>query len=288
MQLLEDPITRELRLLAPDRAARVQLLEQSGGSGSGCPFCPGNEHTTPQETGRIVGADGAWLARSFPNRFPLTQPHEVLVPSPRHVTAWRDLTMPELCAGLELLLGRRAALAGPGRYVHAFVNDGRAAGASISHAHAQLVTVPSGAHSERLIRGVLPGDCALCALLAAADGRRGLVVERGRRHAILAHPAPRMGGALLVVPTEHDDDLDAQHVPELGALLHRALAALPVGCDVNLWVVGDPPSRAHWYVELQPRTTNLAGVELGLGLGVSVIEPGDCAARARERLGIGA
>lgn len=283
--LQTDPITGELRLIAPGRSARL------GARSKGCPFCAGNEETTPPETARLGGRGGestaaAWSARSFPNLFPLTAPHEVLVPTPRHVTSWRDLTLPELQVAINLLLARRSAL-GAGaadRYVHCFVNDGAGGGASIPHVHAQLVVVPRGAWTERLTVGVRdPASCALCALLRDESE---LVVERGYRYAIAAHPVPRMAGALLIVPAVHDTTISDEPAAELAELVHRAWQALPEG-DANMWLVADDEHPSHWYLELQPRTATQAGVELALGLCVIASPAETTAAAARERLAMG-
>lgn len=287
MTLREDPITGDTRLVAPGRAARL------GRTPTGCPFCPGHEASTPTETGRIparphaseaAALDAPWAARSFPNLYPLTDPHEVLVPTPRHVTTWRELTLPELEAGLELLLQRRAALLAPDRYVHAFVNDGREAGASLPHVHAQLVSVPAGRHAERLTHGVRgrDGHCALCEIVDDPDSP--YLVERGRRIAIVAHPLPRVAGALLVTPLDHDDHVSGGPVAEVAALVHRALLAVPQDTALNMWVVADVAAHAHWYLEVQPRGAYLAGVELALGLNVVDRDPLHTAAEARERL----
>lgn len=288
MTLLEDPITGDMRLVAPGRSARL------GPRPTGCPFCPGNEEDTPPETGRIAlranahpeSVDADWSARSFPNLFPLTEPHEVLVPSPRHVTAWRELTLPELEAGLELLVERRAAMLEPGRYVHAFVNDGREAGASLPHVHAQLVSVPAEGHAERLTHGVrgVDGRCALCDLVGGHDSP--YLVERGVRYAIVAHPLPRVAGSLLVTPLEHRTEIGDDTLSDLAARVHRALLAVQPDAALNMWLVVDETTHAHWYLELQPRTAFLAGVELALGLSVVAKDPLTTAADARERLAI--
>ncbi|MCW2956855.1 MAG: galT [Thermoleophilia bacterium] len=277
-----DPLTGDLRLVAPGRAQRL------GADEHGCPFCAGHEEATPSETGRLAPREGepatvaaGWSARSFPNLYPLTAPHEVLVPTPRHVTSWRALTLPELRGALGLLLQRRSALLAPGRYVHTFANDGVRAGASISHTHAQLVVLDETERTRRLAWGTRrgsPGGCSLCALL---DG--DMVVERGLHHALVAHPVPRLGGALLLVPTTHELEPDTAHLAELAALLHRALQAVVEG-DLNLWLVADEERAAHWYLEIQPRTANLAGVELALGMNVSAADPQASAVRLRERL----
>jgi UDPglucose--hexose-1-phosphate uridylyltransferase len=275
-----DPITGHARLVAPGRAARLHEQER------GCPFCAGHEHDTPDETARrarrdTTPTDADWSARAFPNRFPLTEPHELVVPTPEHVTRWRDVPLPQLQDALSLIAERRAALREPGRYVHTFINDGPQAGASLSHVHAQLAVLERGPHTDQLVAGVCDeGACELCALLDDDSLR----IERGHHHALLAHPVPRLGGGLLLVPLEHRTMLDDARIPEFAELLHRAWMALDPALDANLWLVADEERGAHWYVELQPRSSNLAGLELATGLNVSAADPQATAESARERL----
>lgn len=275
-----DPITCTDRLVAPGRAARLVTHQR------GCPFCAGHEADTPAQTGirarrESTPTDAAWSARSFPNRFPLTEPHELVVPTPEHLTRWRELALPQLQDGVSLLLERRRALLHPERYVHAFVNDGTGAGASISHVHAQLVSLQRTSGTDDLVAGVCDAAaCALCALL----GDEQLVVERGHYFALVAHPVPRLAGGLLIAPLTHEMQPDDDHVAELSELLRRAWLAIDPDVASNLWLVADEERGAHWYAELQPRSSNLAGVELATGLAVSAADPHDTAASARERL----
>lgn len=275
-----DPLTGRDRLVAPGRAARLREQDR------GCPFCAGHEHDTPDETARrprrdTTSTDAEWSARAFPNRFPLTDPHEVIVPTPEHLTRWREVSLPHLIDALELIVERREALGGDGRYVHAFINDGAEAGASISHVHAQLAVLDRGSHTDALVAGVRDrAHCASCELLRDAS----LVIERGNHHALIAHPVPRLAGGLLLVPVEHRSTLDASKAPEFAELLRRAWRAVDPGFATNLWIVADETAGAHWYAELQPRSSNLAGVELATGLSVSAADPRDVAESARERL----
>src|SRR5213078_1418890 len=65
------PITGDPVILAPDRDERPNVYE-----GGPCPFCPGAESETPPEIAR----DGQpWRVRVFPNKFPATAHHEVIV-----------------------------------------------------------------------------------------------------------------------------------------------------------------------------------------------------------------
>lgn len=286
-QLQRDPVTRAERLLAPHRALRL------GPRPDGCPFCPGNEHTTPAELARLEGAAGeSWRARSFPNLFPMGDVHEVLVPTPRHVTSMRALDEHEWVAAVTLWLDRRAAARARADqadgYLHLFVNDGRGAGASQAHTHAQLVLVPRTEGVERLLAASRDeADCGVCAALTRARGD-DLIVDAGDGLTLAAHPVPRTGHALLLAPDAHATDPAGPTVgaaaPGLARALRRAVTALPDG-DWNLWLVADEARPCHWYVELLPRATaTFAGVELGLGIDVSIIEPRDAAVAARERL----
>lgn len=275
-----DPITGRERLVAPGRAARLREQDR------GCPFCAGHEHDTPDETARrprreTTPTAADWSARAFANRFPLTEPHELVVPTPEHLTRWREVPLPQLQDALSLIAERRSALEQPGRYVHMFINDGVQAGASRSHVHAQLAVLERGPHTDQLIAGTCDeAACALCALLEDDS----LLVERGHHHALLAHPVPRLGGGLLLAPLEHRAALDDSRIPEFAELLHRAWMAIDPELATNLWLVADEQRGAHWYVELQPRSSNLAGLELATGINVSTTDPAATAEAARERL----
>src|SRR3990172_1270939 len=50
-----------------------------------CPFCAGNEATTPPEVYRIGPGEKdkpGWLVRVVPNKYPITDIHEVIIHSP--------------------------------------------------------------------------------------------------------------------------------------------------------------------------------------------------------------
>ena len=68
--------------------------------------------------------------------------HEVIVNSPRHVTALAELSEEELAGALSAWRARIGAHAGEASLVHLIVNEGPAAGASLEHSHAQLYALP--------------------------------------------------------------------------------------------------------------------------------------------------
>src|SRR5205814_8527657 len=77
------PITGDSVIFAPHRDERPNVYE-----GAPCPFCPGAESATPPEIGR----DGdPWRVRVFPNKFPATAQHEVIVETARHGERFDEL-----------------------------------------------------------------------------------------------------------------------------------------------------------------------------------------------------
>ncbi|MEO6867972.1 MAG: hypothetical protein ABI200_08120, partial [Gaiellales bacterium] len=89
-----------------------------------------------------------------------------------------------------------------------------------------------------------------------------------------------------VAPITHDVIISDEQPAELASLLLRALQAVRDDASLNMWIVADEANDAHWYLELQPRTAYLAGVELALGLSVVAQDPLITAADARERLAV--
>jgi len=114
-----------------------------------CPFCAGREDRTPPEALRI---GDPWQVRVVPNLYPAFDRHEVVVHAPRHVRTMADLSPAEVDAVAEAWRERARAARSEGYgYVHAFVNEGRIAGASLAHSHSQLVWLREPPPDQRQI-----------------------------------------------------------------------------------------------------------------------------------------
>src|SRR5205814_7215259 len=117
------PITGDPVIFAPHRDERPNVYE-----GAPCPFCPGAESATPPEIAR----DGdPWRVRVFPNKFPATAQHEVIVETSRHGERFDELPAEHAQRAIEMTFDRYHALRTASSYVCLFKNHGRAAGASI-------------------------------------------------------------------------------------------------------------------------------------------------------------
>lgn len=217
-----------------------------------------------------------------PNLYPAFERQEVVVHAPRHVRSLAELTAAELALVAEAWRLRAAAAARAGfPALHAFVNEGAAAGASLPHSHSQLVWLrepPPAVVAEEAAAG-----CLLCALLAAERGSGARVVVERDGLVALCPAAGRVPYELLVAPAAHGGGgfgpaLDGALA--LAADLVRALQAVEGHVAWNLWL----HAGGHWHVEIVPRLATFGGVELGAGIYVLAVAPEDAAAALRERL----
>jgi UDPglucose--hexose-1-phosphate uridylyltransferase len=292
-RLRQDPVTRQWVVVAPGRAqrpgasARADLDLPTEEELSSCPFCEGREDRTPPETFALRPGGGdpdtpGWTVRVVPNLYPVFDHHEVVVSTPRHVRSFADLEDAEI-AGVALAWRERARAARDAGfpYVHALLNEGREAGASLPHSHTQLVWLEEAPPTVLAEEG--GGGCAVCRHLEAelASGER-LVVDRDGL-AVLAAYGGRLPYELLIAPIEHPDgsafesDLLAPALVLVSDALRR-LHALEGSVPVNAWL----HDGGHWHIEVLPRLTVFAGIELGAGIYVNSLAPEDAAKDLRE------
>ena len=164
-----DPLSGRLVVVAPDRARRPGAFPQlepppDPGELDECPFCAGREDRTPPETLRLP-AEGGWQVRVVPNLYPAFERQEVVVHTPEHVRSIAELSGEALSLVAEAWRSRAAAARAEGfAYVHAIVNEGKAAGASLPHTHSQLIWLrepPPAVSLEGTMDAVTDGELVL-------------------------------------------------------------------------------------------------------------------------------
>lgn len=220
--------------------------------------------------------------RVVPNLYPAFERQEVVIHGSRHIRSLTELNGDELELVAEAWRSRAAVAAAEGYpYVHAFVNEGQAAGASLPHSHSQLLwlrTPPPAAVAE-----AAGGGCRVCELLANEQRGEDRLVARHDGLVAVCPAAGRESYELLVAPADHDS---AGFGPRLGhalafvAELVRALQRLEGHVGWNAWLHLEP----HWHFEVLPRISTFAGIELGAGISVLTVAPEDAAAALREKL----
>jgi UDPglucose--hexose-1-phosphate uridylyltransferase len=299
-------------VIAPARARRPgadRPPHEEPDDVAGCPFCEGRESATPPETfalgppGRPADAPG-WRVRVVPNKFPAFGPwsaagdktglfarraargrQEVVVHSPRHVRTLADLSLRELEQVAEAWQARAAAAREQGfAYVHVLVNEGRAAGASLQHSHSQLVWLedePPLVDQERRAQEA-EGDCVLCRVLADELEHRMRVVSERDGLVLLCPFAGRQPYELLVAPRECEDDpFESGSLGSALGLVAEGIRRIRIAegpTPVNVWL----HAAGHWHLEVLPRLTILAGLELGSGYFVNTLAPESAAGVLRE------
>jgi UDPglucose--hexose-1-phosphate uridylyltransferase len=289
------------------------------------PFAEGHEGETPPEVYAL--RDGTppdspgWRVRVVPNLYPALQDgepdaagdplaagrgepdlfvsrpargaHELIVNSPRPVWSLAELEPDEVGTAMSVWRYRMREHR-ESAYVHVIVNEGREAGASLPHTHAQLYALPFvpstiarererfTAYSDRTQGRNLLGD------LLQEEVKRGERIVAIDSEAVALCPfAARVPFHLQVVPRRpvarfHEDGpLGASVLHEALRRLQTVLGALP---PLNMWVRTAPrdADRFCWRIDVMPRLAHLAGLELGAGVHLNVLTPEDAAARLRE------
>jgi UDPglucose--hexose-1-phosphate uridylyltransferase len=244
----------------------------------------------PLTTGADPLGDGRGDPQLFSSR-PADGAHEVIVNSPRAAGSLHELAPGELEVAMEAWRERMRANAGAA-CLHLIVNEGRAAGASLPHTHAQLYAlpfVPSAiarererftAHSDRT-----QGRNLLEDLLGEEVRRRDRIVAIDREAVAICPFASRVPYQVQLIPRaprarfEDDGPLGARLLHDVLGRLGAVLGAVP---PFNLWVRTAPRGAEQfcWRIDLLPRLTNLAGLELGTGVNLNVVAP----ERAAEQL----
>ncbi len=148
------------------------------------------------------------------------------------------------------------------------LNEGRDAGASLPHSHSQLAWLPAPAPS-------LVAEQGLPAVIDVIE-RDGVVAgcpvaSRVPYEVLIAPSRPETGGLRsdLLAPALR---LLAELIRRLQHIRGEELVPL------NAWLHDGP----HWHLELFPRTTRLAGLELGAGVWIDPVAPEEAAATLRS------
>jgi UDPglucose--hexose-1-phosphate uridylyltransferase len=293
------------------------------------PFLEGHEDRTPPELYALRSGDGGentggWSVRVVPNLYPAlasedagapdevpdplgagrgepdlfaSRPaigaHEVIVNAPDPVTSLADLEVAQVELAMDVWR-RRMRVHASAPYRHLIVNEGREAGASLPHTHAQLYALPFvpaavarererfTAYSERT-----QGRNLLEDLLQEEVRRRDRIVAIDAEAVALAPFASRVPYQVQIVPRkprrlfEDDGPLGAALLRDVLHRLRGVLGGLP---PLNMWVRTAPAGAEYfcWRIDLLPRLTHLAGLELGTGVNLNIVPPELAARQLRD------
>jgi UDPglucose--hexose-1-phosphate uridylyltransferase len=324
-QLRIDPLSGLRVIVAGERGTRpgasLDVPPRQPIDREGDPFAAGHEDRTPPELHTVPGDDGSWRVRVVPNLYPAlasgeaapggdpfaggrgepdlfaVQPargaHEVIVNAPDPVHSLADLDP----AQVERAMGvwrERMCFHAAASYVHVIVNEGKEAGASLPHTHAQLYALPFvptavarererfTAYSDRtqgrnLLEDLLQEEVRRRERIVAIDDEAVALCPFGARAPFHMQVVPRRPAARFA----DDGPLGARMLHQALSRLGAVLGALP---PLNMWVRTAPrdAERFCWRIEVMPRLAQLAGLEIGTGVHLNVLAPEHAAERLRQ------
>jgi UDPglucose--hexose-1-phosphate uridylyltransferase len=305
-----------------------------------CPFCPGNESMTPPATLVYLLKDGeilkkkdsnstrhkGWQVRCFPNLYPALRPslreteyletefhlrrgafgfHEIVVESPSHGEHPGMARLDQLRLAFEAQLDLlKKFYSDPNiKYVQIFRNHGRECGASLSHAHTQIMALPLIPH---LIRNELKSaknyfrdhhKCVFCNIIDRERESPRLIFE-SERFIVFAPWASIYPFEFWILPKRHGSsplDIHDSEKKDFVRTLRVSLGGLA-------GLLNDPPYNYgfhiapktseeydkvyHWHLEVYPKLTTWAGFELSTEMYINVASPEMAAESLRKNVQI--
>jgi UDPglucose--hexose-1-phosphate uridylyltransferase len=274
-----DVKTQRWVVISPARTKRPDSSQESKiptATAKVCPFCAGNEHATPPEVYRI-GPGGkdelGWIVRVVPNKYPITDIHEVFIHSMSHTDNVDKLPLSQVTQILTCYRDRSRAHENDGQ-VLIFCNHGIHAGASLAHPHSQLVVVPKQINLDSLSREPINN-----------------IVEENSHFVTYCPDFSQWPYETWIAPKAESDkygDIEEKMIGELAGVLQRALQKIE-----HIWHGSSirPKDRQNesfmynyyishgqnWFIRIIPRFIHRAGFELGTGLNVNIIDPTEAA-----------
>lgn len=302
-----------------------------------CPICVGNEHMTPpavmlylKQKGKIEKSrdyNGTrsknWLIRVIPNLYPAYTPpkdqadetqimenenyghaighHEVLVESPKHDEDPADAELPQLTLVINAYIDRLHELSDKPyvQYVSIFRNYGKEAGASLSHAHSQIIAMPTipripaeeMAASKKFYEQ--HQKCVFCDIIGKETKSPRLVLNN--QHFLVFTPYASVHPLeFWILPKKHAVNLFELSKAEREAFaktLKTSLKALktlvndpPYNYGFHLSINPEAESYYHWHLEVYPRLSIWAGFEKNTGTYINTVKPETSAEELRKAL----
>lgn len=330
-ELRRDPVIGRWVIIAPERAQRPEQLSLDAAQrrAGPCVFCPGQEGLDPNEIYAIrepgTSRNGpGWRVRVLPNKFPVLRiedrltrdavgmfdmmagvgAHEVIVETPDHSLDLPDLPEPHIADVLRAYRERMYDLGRDDRfkYVLIFKNQGYLAGATMPHAHSQLIATPV---TPKRVKEELGGAqryydfkrrCVFCDIIKQETRvtPERLVLD-SETFIVISPFAARMPYETWIIPKQHNCDFVSINESELHGLAHalkqtlmrvrRALNDPPLNFLIHTAPFRRPRAGYwtsiqhdyHWHLEIIPRMTRPAGFEEGSGFYINPVPPEEAA-----------
>lgn len=316
-ELRQDAVSGDWVVIATGRARRPhEFLTEKRPSfeqpKQTCPF-----ETLHQDALLVYGLDGKkdqenWWVQAVPNKYPAfgrgtcavfhnvgpyqwTEGvgfHEVIV-TREHSRSFAQMSHQEVLRVVHAYQERYLAMKNDTcvEYVSIFHNHGKGSGASISHAHSQIIGLPViPPDVGRSLRGSAryfkeEKSCIHCLMLKYDLHDKSRIIYKNERFVVIAPYASKTAFEIRIFPKNHSahfEEIDAEGSIYFADALRVSLGKLYKGLgdpDYNFFLHTGPTKNTkefnhyHWHFEILPKTAIWAGFEIGTGIEISVITP---------------
>jgi UDPglucose--hexose-1-phosphate uridylyltransferase len=329
-----DPVTGRNVIIAEKRADRPSEFQQLEfrRTEAICPFCRGNEDATPEPIatwdaqGKLTleNSGDDWIVRVVPNKYPalimedsftgekrvekasgpytresVCGSHELVIETPKHYASWSQLSDLELRLTMEAIRYRVAAHSQCDQigYTSVFKNCRPAAGASLEHAHTQILGMSSvpeylSAFARRNEAHEQANGITLVESITRWEiqERRRVLIESDLFTAYCPY-ASRFPYQIWIAPNRAItpfEQMDQISLGQLAALSRNCIRNIELLLDFPAynWVLYLPPfdkrfNQANWLVEIFPRTSRQAGFEMQTDCWINQTPPETAASQLR-------
>ncbi len=280
-RFVPDVNTKRWVIITPRRAKRPESSKEQKGNpyevvdkdgyryNQNCPFCFGNEDKTPPEIYRWGAGslnDKHWLVRVVPNKYPITDVHEVIIHSPDHLKDIIEMELSHVEILFKVYRERYNALSEKGSVI-IFNNKGIKSGESLVHPHSQVVVLPSQITLDALtlepVDNIIHENdlfITFCPDFSQWPYEVWIVLKKFREI------GQKISGKFGQITDEE--------ISGLARILQDTLKKLAQkfpDLSYNFYIY----PHDSWYLRVIPRLIDRAGFELGTGLSVNIIDPLD-------------
>src|SRR3989344_2671596 len=328
-ELRRDPVVGRWVIVNTDDSLHPQDFEKEEHvfrQADVCQFCYGRERHTPPEVDVIRPSNtpantAGWSVRVIPNKFPALRiegelnkrglgifdisngvgAHEVVIETPEHFKKFADLSEAEMLNVIKKYQSRFISLSGDRRfkYIMIFKNYGESAGASMEHAHSQIIAlqmVPKYVLEE--LEGAqqyfnFRGRCIFCDIIYQEYQDQDRIITENTDFIAFCPFVPRFPFECWILPRKHTSQfgsLNEEKNNHLANLLREVLSRIKISLSdpsYNFYIHLAPvnqgnPGSYHWHIEIVPNLTRVAGFEWGTGFYIVRTAPHVAAKYLRE------
>ncbi len=262
-----------------------------------------------------------WWVRVVPNKFPALQiegninreaqgmydkmngigAHEVLIETPEHKKEIPDLDDKKVEDIIWAIRDRIIDLRKDTRfeYILVFKNKGAAAGASLYHPHSQIMALPMvPIRAKQEILGAkqyfdFKERCVFCDMITQELSQNIRIVAENEQFVAFEPFAARFPFETWIIPKVHDSHFEdiqkseaSQFAKMFKNILHRIRVVLddpPFNFILHNSPLKDPSlPHFHWYMEITPKLSKIAGFEWGTGFYINPTPPEEAAQFLKE------